>query len=60
MKVEPINSTFLNSSNNPLTSDRWERYLRNHEYLPKEKKEPQKDILEESTEPPDEHLIGWA
>ena len=58
MKVEPINSAFLNSSNNPSTSDRWERYLKNEEYLPKEKKETKP--LQESQEPPDEHLIGWA
>lgn len=58
MKVEPINSSFLNSSNNPQTSDRWEQYLKNEEYLPKKKEEPKS--LQESVEPPDEHLIGYA
>lgn len=58
MKIEPISSAHLNSQSHKQTSDRWEQYLRNREYLPKEKRES--EILQESSEPPDEHFIGWA
>lgn len=58
MKVEPVSSPFLNPQKNTQTSDRWEQYLKNREYLPKEKKEPKP--LQESQDPPDEHLIGYA
>jgi len=58
MKIEPISSAHLNTQSHKQTSDRWEQYLKNEEYLPKKKEEPKP--LQESVEPPDEHLIGYA
>ena len=57
MKVEPVQNTSL-FSKNPSTSDRWEQYLKNKEYLPrKEKKDSKEENLKDSDDP---HLLGYA
>jgi hypothetical protein len=56
MKIEPIQNTFLQSQNSSY-DERWRRYLKNEEYLPKKKEEPEEKDLKESQDP---HIIGYA
>jgi len=56
LKITPTSNTFLSSKKS--YDDRWERYLKNEEYLPKkEKKESEEKDLKPSKDP---RIIGYA